>query len=165
MGKEVKTNAMRILDKNKVDYTIHLYESNGFMDGKAVAAKLSQPFYSTFKTLVAQGKKGGYYVFVIPVNEELDLKKGAKAVNEKAVEMIPVREISKVTGYVRGGVSPIGMKKAYMTIIHKTAADYERIVFSGGRLGTQIEMNPGDLQKVISCTFEDIVKEERDVQL
>lgn len=156
--KEAKTNAMRLLDKHQISYKIHTYERNGFLDGISVAKKLLLPFERTFKTLVLRGKGGGYFVFVIPVDKELDLKKAAKATGEKSVEMIPVRDITPVTGYIRGGVSPVGMKKQYPCIVHMTAMDFESIVFSGGRIGTQIEMSPGDLKHVISCEFADIIK-------
>lgn len=157
MGKDVKTNAMRLLEKSNIPFQIHVYESGGFLDGVAVAEKLGQPLEKTFKTLVTQGKSKNYFVFVIPVMEELDLKKAARAVGEKSVEMIHVKDINQITGYVRGGCSPIGMKKQYKTVIHISAADFETIIFSGGRLGSQIEMNPQDLAKVVHGSFEDVV--------
>lgn len=160
MGKEVKTNAMRFLDKNKVSYEMHLYESDGFMDGVSVAKKLSQPLEKTFKTLVAQGKTKNYYVFVIPVAEEVDMKKAAKAVGEKSVELLPVKELTAVTGYVRGGCSPIGMKKQFPTIIHESAGAQDTIMVSGGRLGSQIELNPEELARVIRAEFADIIMKE-----
>lgn len=157
MGKEVKTNAMRFLDKNKVSYEMHLYESDGFMDGVSVAKKLSQPLEKTFKTLVAQGKTKNYYVFVLPVAEEVDMKKAAKAVGEKSVELLPVKELTVVTGYVRGGCSPIGMKKQFPTVIHESAKGQDTIMVSGGRLGSQIELNPAELAQVIRAEFADII--------
>lgn len=157
MEKEIKTNAMRLLEKSKVPFQIHTYESNGFLDGVSVAEKLGQPVDRTFKTLVTQGKSKNYFVFVIPVDKELDLKRAARAAGEKSVEMIHVKDINQITGYIRGGCSPIGMKKRFPTVIHNSAAQYETILFSGGRLGSQIEMNPHDLAKVIGASFEDVV--------
>lgn len=159
MAKEIKTNAMRILDRNKKEYTTYQYESDGFLDGVSLAEKLSLPKEATFKTLVAKGKSGEFYVFVIPVAEEVELKKAAKAVSEKSVEMIPVKDLTKVTGYVRGGCSPLGMKKQFKTVIHESALQQEKIIFSGGRLGSQIQMNPRDLIEVIRAEVADIVAE------
>lgn len=156
MGKEIKTNAMRFLDKNKIAYQMHLYESDGFLDGVSVAKKLSEPLEKTFKTLVAQGKTKAYYVFVIPVEMELDRKKAAKAVEEKTIEMIPVKDLTKVTGYVRGGCSPIGMKKQFPTVIHESAREQNTILVSGGRLGSQIEVSPEELARAIRAKFWDI---------
>lgn len=160
MEKEIKTNAMRLLEKSKVPFQIHTYDSNSFLDGVSVAEKLGQPVERTFKTLVTQGKSKNYFVFVIPVDQELDLKKAARVVGEKSIEMIHVKDINQITGYIRGGCSPIGMKKRFPTIVHNSAASYETIFFSGGRLGSQIEMNPQDLVKVIGGKFEDVVTEE-----
>jgi Cys-tRNA(Pro)/Cys-tRNA(Cys) deacylase len=157
MEKEIKTNAMRFLEKNKMSFKIHSYESDGFMDGVSVAKKLGQPIEKTYKTLVTQGKSKNYFVFVIQVSQELDLKKAAKAVGEKSVEMIHVNDINAVTGYIRGGCSPIGMKKQFKTVIDCSAEEFETILFSGGKLGSQIEMNPKDLVRVINGRFEDIV--------
>lgn len=157
MGKEVKTNAMRFLDKHKIDYKMHLYESDGFMDGVSVANKLNQPLEQTFKTLVAQGKTKNYYVFVLPVAEELDMKKAARSVGEKSVEMIYVKDLTAITGYVRGGCSPIGMKKQFPTVIHESAKEQSTIIVSGGRLGTQIEIAPEELAKAIRAEFFDII--------
>lgn len=156
MAKEVKTNAVRFLEKNKVDFEFLTYESDGFMDGVSVANKLKQPLELTFKTLVTQGKSKNYFVFVIPVAAELDLKKAARAVGEKSVEMLPVKDLTAVTGYVRGGCSPIGMKKQFMTVLDITAAGRDYIMFSGGKLGMQIKMNPEKLIEVIRGKMEDI---------
>lgn len=156
MKKDVKTNAMRILDRNKIEYKEHLYECKEFMDGVTIAEKLGQPCEKTFKTLVTVGKSKKYYVFVIPVAEELSLKKAASSVGEKSVEMIYVKDITAITGYVRGGCSPIGMKKQFETVIHESAKDFQTIFFSGGRLGAQIEMNPYDLSELINAKFADI---------
>ncbi|MDE7365489.1 MAG: Cys-tRNA(Pro) deacylase [Ruminococcus sp.] len=157
MGKEVKTNAMRFLDKSKIAYTIQTYECEEFIDGVHVAEKLNQPPDETFKTLIAQGKSGNYYCFLLPVAMELDLKKSAKSVGEKSVELLHVKDITKVTGYVRGGCTPIGMKKQFMTVIHKSAENLELFYISGGRIGTQIRLSPNELVKAMRGKFDDIV--------
>ena len=157
--KETKTNAMRLLDRNKVEYTTHSYQNeDGKIDGIAVAHKIGKDEESVFKTLVTIGHSKENYVFVVPVAEELDMKKAAKAAGEKNIEMIHVKDINKITGYIRGGCSPLGMKKVFKTFIHTTAVNYPTIVFSGGKIGSQIEMNPNDLPKVIECEFVDIIK-------
>ena len=156
MKKEVKTNAMRILDRNKLKYTEHMYECDGFTDGITISDRLGQPYEKVFKTLVTVSKSKKYYVFVVPVAEELNLKKAAAAVGEKSVEMIYVKDITAITGYVRGGCSPIGMKKQFDTVIDITAKEQETIIFSGGRLGAQIEMNPVELAELINAEFADI---------
>lgn len=158
-AKENKTNAMRLLDRNKVEYTTHSYENeDGKIDGIAVAHKIGKDEDCVFKTLVTVGHPKDNFVFVIPVAQELDMKKAAKAAGEKNIEMIHVKDINKITGYIRGGCSPLGMKKVFKTFIHNTALDCETIVFSGGKIGSQIEMNPNSLQKVIDCEFVDIIK-------
>ena len=121
MGKEIKTNAMRILDRNKISYEIITYECDEFIDGLHTAEKTGAPVEQSFKTLVAQGKSGQFYVFVIPIAKEVDLKAAARAVGEKSVSMIHVKDITNVTGYVRGGCSPLGMKKQFPTVIHSDA--------------------------------------------
>lgn len=158
MGKEVKTNAMRILDRNKVSYEILQYECDEFIDGLHTAEKTGAPVEQSFKTLVMQGKTGEYYVFVIPIAEEVDLKEAAKAVGEKSVEMIHVKDITKITGYVRGGCSPLGMKKQFQTVIHESAKNYPKIYISGGRIGTSIKVNPEDLMRVVKGTYADIIR-------
>ena len=157
MGKELKTNAMRFLDKNKIDDTVHTYECEEFIDGIHTAEKLGQPLDETFKTLVAHGKTGSYYCFLLPVALELDLKKAAKSVGEKSVELLHVKDITKVTGYVRGGCTPIGMKKQFMTVIHCSAEDLPLFYISGGRIGTQIRLSPQELVKAIRGKFDDII--------
>ena len=149
MGKELKTNAMRFLDKNKIDYTVQTYECEEFIDGIHTAEKLGQPLDETFKTLIAHGKTGNYYCFLLPVALELDLKKAAKSVGEKSVELLHVKDITKVTGYVRGGCTPIGMKKQFMTVVHNTAEELPLFYISGGRIGTQIRLSPQELVKTI----------------
>ena len=155
--KEIKTNAMRILEKNNIDFEVRTYECDEFIDGIYVADKLGQPYEQSFKTLVLQGKSREYHVFVLPIAEELDLKKAAKVVGEKSLEMVPVKEINAVTGYIRGGCTAIGMKKQYDTVVHESAKDFEKIIVSGGRLGSQIFLSPGDLVKVTKGRFADII--------
>lgn len=156
MGKETKTNAMRILDRNKVPYEILEYECDEFIDGLHTAEKTGAPVEQSFKTLVMRGKSGEYYVFVIPIAEEVDLKAAARAVGEKSVEMIHVKDITKITGYVRGGCSPLGMKKQFRTVMHITAKDYPAIYVSGGRIGTSIKVAPDALLRVVNGTLADI---------
>ncbi len=156
MGKEQKTNAMRILEQNQIPFQVNLYECDAFIDGVHVADLLGQDYDVSFKTLIAAGKNGGHYVFVVPIAKELDLRKAAKAVGEKAVELIHVKEITPLTGYVRGGCTPIGMKKQFPTVMDETALLFEEVIISGGRIGAQILMNPEDLPKVIPCTFADL---------
>lgn len=155
--KDVKTNAMRILDRNKISYTVNTYECSEFIDGVHIADMLGQPYESSFKTLVTVGKSGGYFVFAIPINEELDMKKAARSVGEKSVEMVHVKDINKVTGYIRGGCTPLGMKKQYPTVVDSSAEKLDEIIISGGRLGSQIKLDPKDLIKVTGGKFEDII--------
>lgn len=156
MGKETKTNAMRFLEKNKIEYTVQSYNCEEFIDGITCANALGQPVEETFKTLVAKGKTGNYYCFLLPVAMELDLKKSAKSTGEKSVELIPVKDINKITGYVRGGCTPIGMKKQFVTIIHNSAEKLPLFYISGGKIGTQIQLSPVKLAKSINAKFEDI---------
>ena len=158
MAKEQKTNAMRILDRNKVPYTVNLYDCPEFIDAVTVADQLGQSYDSSFKTLVAVGKGGGHYVFVIPIAEELDLKAAARAVGEKAVELIPVKEITPLTGYVRGGCTPLGMKKAFPTVFHSTLMAFDTVIISGGRIGAQILLAPADLVRVTGGKLADIIR-------
>ena len=158
--KEVKTNAMRILDRNKVKYKVNTYECDEFIDGIHIADMLGQPYESSFKTLVTVGKSGNYYVFAIPIAEELDMKKAAKSVGEKSVEMLHVKDINSVTGYIRGGCTPLGMKKQYMTVVDSSAEQFEEIIISGGRIGSQIMLSPKDLIKVTRGKFESITMSE-----
>ncbi|MBQ9807956.1 MAG: Cys-tRNA(Pro) deacylase [Ruminococcus sp.] len=160
MGKEAKTNAMRFLDKNKIAYTVQTYQCDEFIDGIHTAEKLGQPLEETFKTLVAHGKSGEYYCFLLPVAQELDLKKAARSVDEKSVELLHVKDITKVTSYVRGGCTPIGMKKQFMTVIHSSAEPMELFYMSGGRIGTQIRLSPSELVKAIRGKFSDIIAEQ-----
>lgn len=152
-----KTNAMRLLDKNKIKYDIHQYESDdGHIDGIAVAKKLNQDPNQVFKTLVAQGISKELYVFVIPVSNELSLKKAAKISSEKKVEMLHVKDINTYTGYIRGGCSPLAMKKQYKTFIDNSAMEFDTIIFSGGKIGLQIEANALEIAKVINAEFGDL---------
>ena len=157
MKKEEKTNVMRVLEGKKISYESHSYEPDATMTGEEIAGILGEDPEKVFKTLVTQGKSGGYYVFVIPVKEELDLKKAAKAAGEKAVSMIKQKELLPLTGYVHGGCSPIGMKKQFPTFIHETASSYERVFVSAGKVGFQIELSPSDLIAVAGCKVADIV--------
>lgn len=156
MGKEAKTNAMRMLEKKKIAYEALSYECDEFIDGLHSAAQTGAPVDASFKTLVMQGKSKQYYVFVIPIAMEVDLKKAARAVSEKSVEMIHVKDITKITGYVRGGCSPLGMKKQFPTVIHETALDFEQIYVSGGRIGLSLKINPQQLAEVVQASFADI---------
>ena len=148
MAKEIKTNAMRMLDRQKIPYRVLQYECDTFIDGLHTAAKTGAPVEQSFKTLVTRGKSGQFYVMVIPIAEELDLKEAARLAGEKSLEMIHVKEINSVTGYVRGGCSPIGMKKQFPTFIHESAEKYVEIYISGGRIGTTLCLSPTDLIKV-----------------
>ncbi|HIU74650.1 MAG TPA: Cys-tRNA(Pro) deacylase [Candidatus Pelethocola excrementipullorum] len=156
MGKEVKTNAMRILEKQKISYDLIQYECDEFVDGLHTAEITGAPVEQTFKTLVSQGKSKQYYVLVIPIADEVNLKAAAKAVGEKSIEMIHVKDITAVTGYVRGGCSPIGMKKQYPTYIHQSAQQYDKIYVSGGRIGTTLCMSPEDLVKVSRALYAEL---------
>ena len=153
---QTKTNAMRILDSAGISYKQHEYESDGFIDGVTVAHKIGMPPEKVYKTLVAQGASRAFYVFVIPVEKELNLKAAAKAVGEKSIELIKVADITKITGYVRGGCSPVGMKKAYRTVIDSACEDLDTVVVSAGRLGMQIELSPADLCRAVPCEISGI---------
>lgn len=155
--KTIKTNAMRILDKKKIPYKVNFYSCDEFIDGVHIADKLSQSYDMSFKTLVAVGKSKENYVFCLPVDKELDLKKAAKSVDEKSVELLHVKDIKDVTGYIRGGCTPIGMKKQFRTVIHSSAVDFAEIIISGGMLGAQIFISPKNLQECIGAIFEDII--------
>ena len=158
MGKEAKTNAMRILDKNKIPYEMNTYTCDEFIDGCHIADQLGQPYERSFKTLVTVGKSKNYFVFAIPVDKELNLKAAAKAAGEKNVELIHVKDITAVSGYVRGGCSPIGMKKQYPTVIQECAAQFDKVYVSGGRIGTTLCMAPEDLKKVSRAEFADFIQ-------
>ena len=151
---QAKTNAQRMLEKEKISYLAHTYETgDGHIDGVSVAHKMGIDPAVVFKTLVTRGASKGIYVFVVPVALELNLKAAARAVGEKSVEMVAVKEITPLTGYVRCGCSPIGMKKHYPTVVDESARPLERMIVSAGRIGGQIELAPGDLQKATGCSF------------
>ncbi|HJB01433.1 MAG TPA: Cys-tRNA(Pro) deacylase [Candidatus Mediterraneibacter merdavium] len=153
-----KTNVMRILEQKKINYVSHNYLDTGAVSGIEVAEALGEDPDMVFKTLVTVGKSKVNYVFVIPVNKELNLKKAAQSVGEKSIEMIKSKELLPLTGYIHGGCSPIGMKKQFVTTIDKSAAKQERIIFSGGKIGYQVEVALEDLAKVIRFQLEDVAE-------
>ena len=155
--KDAKTNAMRILDRLKISYSYRTYECDEFVDALQIANQLNIPYEQMYKTLVTQGSSKEYFVFVIPIAEELDLKKAARSVGEKSVAMIRVKEINAVTGYIRGGCTPIGMKKQYVTRIDESAGALPRVVVSGGKIGMQIELSPDDLKKASMAEYADLL--------
>lgn len=155
---EHKTNTMRELDKLKINYNFYSYAGTDAISGVEVAKALNQNPERVFKTLVTVGKSGKHYVFMLPVAQELNLKKSAKSVGEKSVEMIKSKELLPLTGYIHGGCSPIGMKKFFTTTIHNSAKDFETIMFSGGKIGYQVEMSLEELSKVIKYNLADIVE-------
>ena len=156
--KEVKTNAMRILESMKIPFAHYTYECEAFVDGLQIADKLSLPYEKVYKTLVTVGNSRNYFVFVIPVDSELDLKAAARSVGEKNVEMLPVKDINRVAGYSRGGCTAIGMKKQYVTRIDSVAEKQEKIFVSGGKVGLQLELTPKDLARASGAEFDDIVR-------
>lgn len=156
---EFKTNVMRILEKAKISYTAHEYpHGKDAVDGVTVANLLGQDKKCVFKTLVTKGTSGNYFVFVVPVADELDLKKAAKSVGEKSVEMIAVKDILKITGYIRGGCSPVGMKKHYTTVYHESCLDNKNIIVSAGKIGYQIDLEPKTLIEFTNGKTADIIK-------
>ncbi len=156
---EEKTNVMRVLDGKKIDYKHYCYLESGAISGIEVAESLGEDPNRVFKTLVTVSKSNAHYVFVIPVNQELDLKKAASAVGEKKIEMLKSKDLLGLTGYIHGGCSPIGMKKFFPTVIHSSAADFETIIFSAGKIGYQVEVSPEDLKKVIRYNLADLIVE------
>ena len=154
----MKTNAMRILDQKKINYKIHTYENA--ISGIEVADTLNEDYDKVFKTLVTVSNNKINYVFLVPVNKELDLKKAAKSVNEKSIEMLKSANLLPLTGYIHGGCSPIGMKKQFKTIIDISSSDKDKIFISGGKIGYQIEIELNDLRKVIDFELQDITKED-----
>lgn len=153
-----KTNVMRILDNFKINYKHYSYTDTDAISGIEVATVLNQNPEQVFKTLVTISKTKKYYVFVIPVAKELDLKKAAKSVNEKSIEMLKLKDLLPTTGYIHGGCSPIGMKKFFTTVIDETAKNFNTIIFSGGKIGYQVELSLNDLSKVIKYSTADITK-------
>lgn len=156
-AKEIKTNAMRILDRMKIPYQAHTYECDEFVDALKIADQLQLPYEKVYKTLVTVGNSRNYFVFVIPIHKELDLKKAARAVGEKSLSMIHVKEIQQVTGYIRGGCTAVGMKKQYVTRIDESAQALPKIVVSGGRIGTQLELDPEDLKRASGAEYADVI--------
>ncbi len=154
--KEEKTNVMRVLEQKGVAYTPHTYPTDGSIDGASVAGYLGQDPEHVFKTLVARGASGGYYVFDIPVEDTLDLKKAAKAVGEKSIAMIHQKELLPLTGYIHGGCSPVGMKKQFPTVFHETAEILDTICVSAGKIGYQVEVNPADLIALVGAKTADL---------
>lgn len=157
MKQNEKTNVMRVLDHKKVAYESHSYTPDATMTGEEIAALFGEDPAHVFKTLVTRGKTGQYFVFVVPVAAELELKKAAKAAGEKSIEMIKQKELLPLTGYVHGGCSPIGMKKAFKTFIHETAESLDKMFVSAGKVGFQVELSPQDLAKTVGCGFADLV--------
>ena len=155
--KEVKTNAMRILDRQEIPYEYVEYECEDFTDGIQVADQLGYDHALVYKTLVTTGKSGQHYVFVIPIEEEIDFKKAARVVGEKSLELLHLKDLTKVTGYVRGGCTAIGMKKQYPTVIHEAACGLEYIHVSGGKLGMQLKLSPDDLRRAANAQFADVI--------
>lgn len=149
---------MRILDKMKIPYRANFYDCDEFIDGMHIADKLSQPYEISFKTLMTVGRSGEHFAFVIPVDKELDMKKAASSVGEKSIEMLHVKDIKNVTGYIRGGCTSIGMKKQFKTVVDKSAEEKEEIIISGGALGVQLFITPQNLQKANGASFCDIIK-------
>lgn len=163
--KDEKTNVMRILDQKKVPYTPHFYQEEEGPGGTReygvhVAQALGQDPKRAFKTLVAKGASGGYYVFDIPTADSLDLKKAAKAAGEKSVELLPVKDITAVTGYIRGGCSPVGMKKQYPAVFHETALEFETIYVSAGKIGAQVEVEPKALLDLLRAGTADLIVQQ-----
>lgn len=158
MGKEktVKTNAMRMLDRLRIPYEVNIYECSEFIDGIHIADMLGQSYDNTLKTLVTIGKSREYFVFAIPIHKELDVKKAAGAVSEKSIELIHVKDIMNITGYIRGGCSPLGMKKQFRTVIDQSVSGCETVIISGGKIGTQILLCPQDLLSATNGTYEDL---------
>lgn len=156
--KENKTNAMRILEKLKIPFEMRTYECDEFIDGIHIADLLGLPYELMYKTLVTVGKSKANYVFVIPIAEEIDFKKAAKAVNEKSLEMLPLKDLTAVTGYIRGGCTAIGMKKKFKTIIQEDAEKLEKMIVSGGRIGLQLILFPEDLKKASEADYADVIR-------
>ena len=156
-NKEEKTNVMRTLEQKKIPYTAFSYDPDGPIDGVSVAAETGLDAASVFKTLVTKGASGAYYVFDIPVAENLDLKKAAKAVGEKSIAMLPQKELLPLTGYVHGGCSPVGMKKQFPTVFHETVNELVLIAVSAGKIGHQVQVKPADLLNLLRAKTADVV--------
>lgn len=156
--KEIKTNAMRILETMKIPFRHLTYECEVFVDGLQIADMLGLPHERVYKTLVTVGNSRNYFVFVIPIAEELDLKAAARSVGEKSVDMLHVKDINSVTGYIRGGCTAVGMKKQYVTRIDSSAENLPEIIVSGGRIGSQLALSPKDLARASGAEFADIIR-------
>lgn len=156
-NKEEKTNVMRTLEQRKIPYTAFSYDPDGPIDGVSVAAEVGLDAASVFKTLVTKGASGAYYVFDIPVAENLDLKKAAKAVGEKSIAMLPQKELLPLTGYVHGGCSPVGMKKQFPTVFHETVNELDLIAVSAGKIGHQVQVKPADLLNLLRAKTADVI--------
>ena len=156
-NKEEKTNVMRTLEQKKIPYTAFSYDPDGPIDGVSVAAETGLDAASVFKTLVTKGASGAYYVFDIPVAENLDLKKAAKAVGEKSIAMLPQKELLPLTGYVHGGCSPVGMKKQFPTVFHETVNELDLIAVSAGKIGRQVQVKPADLLNLLRAKTADVI--------
>ena len=156
-NKEEKTNVMRTLEQKKIPYTAFSYDPAGPIAGVSVAAETGLDAASVFKTLVTKGASGAYYVFDIPVAENLDLKKAAKAVGEKSIAMLPQKELLPLTGYVHGGCSPVGMKKQFPTVFHETVNDLELVAVSAGKIGHQVQVKPADLLNLLRAKTADVI--------
>ena len=155
--KENKTNAMRILESMKIEFTTVTYECDEFIDAIHIADQLGMPYEVVYKTLVTVGKSKEHYVFVIPIAEEIDLKKAARVVGEKSMEMLPLKELTALTGYVRGGGTSIGMKKKFRTVIQEDAEILDEIMVSGGKIGIQLKLQPEDLRRAADAEFADVI--------
>lgn len=160
MKKQEKTNVMRLLEQNGIPYVSHDYSDSGAVSGPEAAAAMSQDPDRVFKTLVTEGRSGAHYVFVVPVERELDLKKAAAAVGEKSIAMVKSKELLPLTGYIHGGCSPIGMKKLFPTVVDETAILYDTICFSAGKIGFMVELDPQELKKLVPHSFQDISTED-----
>ena len=161
MGKkEAKTNAIRILETMKIPYEARTYECDDFVDAAKIADKLGLDHAGMYKTITTVGKSGGYYVFVVPIDDEIDFKKAAKAAGEKSIEMLHLKDLTKVTGYIRGGCTSIGMKKQFPTVIQEDAKELEHMHVSGGKLGMQLTLLPEDLAKAANAQFADVIHKD-----
>jgi len=156
-NKEEKTNVMRTLEQKKIPYTAFSYDPDGPIDGVSVAAEVGLDAAGVFKTLVTKGASGAYYVFDIPVAENLDLKKAARAVGEKSIAMLPQKELLPLTGYVHGGCSPVGMKKQFPTVFHETVNELDLIAVSAGKIGHQVQVKPADLLNLLRAKTADVI--------
>jgi Cys-tRNA(Pro)/Cys-tRNA(Cys) deacylase len=158
-----KTNVMRLLTQKKIKFQSYHLDISEALSGVEMAAMLKQDPAQVFKTLVTVGKTKNNYVFVIPVAQELDLKKAAKCVGEKSIEMIKSKELLPLTGYVHGGCSPIGMKKSFKTVIHQSAKEWDSIIFSAGKIGYQVQVPTADLSKILRLEYGDVIKDDSDL--